>query len=182
VSKEHPAIDDRLAAFMLAQPVFFVGTAPAGGEGHVNVSPKGLAGSFAVLGPREVAYLDLTGSGAETIAHLRDDGRICLMFCAFEGPPNIVRLHGRGQAVVPGAPGFDELVARFADHPGQRSVIRVDVDRVSDSCGFAVPRMTLEGDRAQLVKWARTKGEAGLEEYRRTRNARSIDGLPALDG
>jgi hypothetical protein len=182
VSKEHPAIDDRLAAFMLAQPVFFVGTAPAGGEGHVNVSPKGLAGSFAVLGPREVAYLDLTGSGAETIAHLRDDGRICLMFCAFEGPPNIVRLHGRGQAVVPGAPGFDALVARFADHPGQRSVIRVDVDRVSDSCGFAVPRMTLEGDRAQLVKWARTKGEAGLEEYRRTRNARSIDGLPALDG
>jgi hypothetical protein len=182
VSKEHPAIDDRLAAFMLAQPVFFVGTAPADGAGHVNVSPKGLAGSFAVLGAREVAYLDLTGSGAETIAHLRDDGRICLMFCAFEGPPNIVRLHGRGEAVLPGAPGFDDLAAHFADHPGRRSVIRVRVDRVSDSCGFAVPRMTLDGDRTQLVRWARTKGEAGLEEYRRTRNARSIDGLPALDG
>jgi hypothetical protein len=182
MSKQHPAIDDRLAAFMLAQPVFFVGTAPAGGDGHVNVSPKGLAGSFAVLGPREVAYLDLTGSGAETIAHLRDDGRICLMFCAFEGPPNIVRLHGRGEAVLPGGSRFDDLAARFADRPGRRAVIRVDVDRVSDSCGFAVPRMTLEGDRRQLVKWARRKGEAGLEEYRRTRNARSIDGLPALEG
>ena len=182
MSKEHAAIDDRLAAFMLAQPVFFVGTAPAGGAGHVNVSPKGLAGSFAVLGPQEVAYLDLTGSGAETIAHLRDDGRICLMFCAFEGPPNIVRLHGRGEVVLPDAPGFDGLAARFADHPGRRAVIRVGVDRVSDSCGYAVPRMALEGDREQLVKWARKKGGAGLEEYRRTRNAHSIDGLPALGG
>ncbi len=139
MSAVHPAIDDRLAAFMLAQPVFFVGTAPAGGEGHVNVSPKGLAGSFAVLGPHEVAYLDLTGSGAETIAHLRDDGRICLMFCAFEGPPNIVRLHGRGEVVLPDAPAFAALADRFADHPGRRAVIRVDVDRVSDSCGYAVP-------------------------------------------
>ena len=182
MSKEHAAIDDRLAAFMLAQPVFFVGTAPADGEGHVNVSPKGLAGSFAVLGPQEVAYLDLTGSGAETIAHLRDDARICLMFCAFEGPPDIVRLHGRGEAVVPGAPGFDDLVARFPDRPGIRSVIRVAVDRVSDSCGFGVPRMTLEGDRAQLVKWAERKGDPALDEYRRTRNARSIDGLPAIGG
>ena len=182
MSKEHAAFDDRVAAFMLAQPVFFVGTAPAGGAGHVNVSPKGLAGSFAVLGRQEVAYLDLTGSGAETIAHLRDDGRICLMFCAFEGPPNIVRLHGRGEVLLPDAPRFDDLAARLADHPGRRAVIRVDVDRVSDSCGYAVPRMALEGERQQLVKWARTKGEGGLEEYRRTRNARSIDGLPALDG
>ena len=182
VSKHHPRIGERLAAFMLAQPVFFVGTAPAGGEGHVNVSPKGLAGSFAVLGPHEVAYLDLTGSGAETIAHLRDDGRICLMFCAFEGPPNIVRLHGRGEALLPGSPGFDALAERFADHPGRRAIVRVDVDRVSDSCGFAVPRMTMQGDREQLVKWARKKGDAGLAEYRRAKNARSIDGLPALDG
>jgi hypothetical protein len=182
VSKEHPEITDRLAEFMLRQPVFFVGTAPAGADGHVNVSPKGLAGSFAVLGPHEVAYLDLTGSGAETIAHLRDDGRICLMFCAFEGPPNIVRLHGRGEVLVPGTPGFDDLAGRFADHPGRRAVIRVDVDRVSDSCGYAVPRMALEADRDQLVKWARKKGEDGLEEYRRAKNARSIDGLPALEG
>ncbi len=182
MSKEHPEIGERLAAFMLAQPMFFVATAPAGGEGHVNVSPKGLGGCFAVIGPREVAYLDLTGSGAETIAHLRDDGRICLMFCAFEGPPNIVRLHGRGEVLLPDAHGFDALAARFADQPGRRAIIRVDVDRVSDSCGFGVPRMTMEGDREQLVKWARSKGDAGLEEYRRTRNARSIDGLPALEG
>jgi hypothetical protein len=181
VSKEHPEISERLADFMLGQPVFFVGTAPAGGDGHVNVSPKGLAGSFAVLGPHEVAYLDLTGSGAETIAHLRDDGRICLMFCAFEGPPNIVRLHGRGEVLLPGSPAFDALNGRFADHPGRRAIIRVDVDRVSDSCGYAVPRMALEADREQLVKWARKKGPDGLEEYRRVKNARSIDGLPALE-
>lgn len=182
MSKEHAEIGERLAAFMLAQPMFFVGTAPADGEGHVNVSPKGLAGSFAVLGPHEVAYLDLTGSGAETVAHLRDDGRICLMFCAFEGPPNIVRLHGRGEVVLPDAARFAALAARFADHPGRRAIIRVDVDRVSDSCGFGVPRMALEGDRDQLVRWARSKGDDGLEEYRRTRNARSIDGLPSLEG
>ena len=182
MSKEHEDIGERLAAFMLAQPVFFVGTAPAGGEGHVNVSPKGLAGSFAVLGPHEVAYLDLTGSGAETIAHLRDDGRICLMFCAFEGPPNIVRLHGRGEVVLPGAPGFEDIASRFAERPGVRSVIRVAVDRVSDSCGFGVPRLTLEGDRDQLVKWAAKKGPDGMDEYHRTRNGRSIDGLPALEG
>lgn len=181
MSKEHPEIGERLAEFILRQPVFFVGTAPSGGDGHVNVSPKGLAGSFAVLGPHEVAYLDLTGSGAETIAHLRDDGRICLMFCAFEGPPNVVRLHGRGEVLLPGSSGFEDLAGRFADHPGRRAIIRVDVDRVSDSCGYAVPRMTMEADREQLVKWARKKGEDGLEEYRRTRNSRSIDGLPALE-
>jgi hypothetical protein len=182
VSKQHPEISERLADFILRQPVFFVGTAPADGDGHVNVSPKGLAGSFAVLGPHEVAYLDLTGSGAETIAHLRDDGRICLMFCAFEGPPNIVRLHGRGEVLLPGSAGFDELAGRFADHPGRRAIIRVDVDRVSDSCGYAVPRMALETDRDQLVKLARKNVEDGLEEYRRAKNARSIDGLPALEG
>jgi hypothetical protein len=104
------------------------------------------------------------------------------MFCAFDGPPNIVRLHGRGEALLPGDPRFDALAGRFAAHPGRRAIVRVDVDRVSDSCGFAVPRMTLEGERRQLVKWARRKGEAGLDEYRRTRNARSIDGLPALEG
>ena len=182
MSKVLEAIDGRLEAFLMEQPVFFVGTAPAGGEGHVNVSPKGLAGSFTVLGPHQVAYLDLTGSGAETIAHLRDDGRICLMFCAFTGPPKIVRLHGRGAVVLPGAEGFAEIAGRFAERPGVRSVIRVDLDRVSDSCGFGVPLMSLEGDRAQLVRWAATKGPDGLDEYHRTRNGRSIDGLPALEG
>ena len=182
MSKEHPEISGPLREWIARQALFFVGTAPLAADGHVNVSPKGLAGSFAVLGPHEVAYLDLTGSGAETIAHLRDDGRICLMFCAFEGPPNIVRLHGRGQVLLPGSTRFGDLAGRFADHPGRRAIIRVDVDRVSDSCGYAVPRMTLEADREQLVKWARKRGDEGLEEYRRARNARSIDGLPALDG
>ena len=182
MGKVFESIDEKLAAFLLAQPVFFVGTAPSGAEGHVNVSPKGLSGSFAVLGPREVAYLDLTGSGAETIAHLRDNGRVCLMFCAFSGPPKIVRLHGHGEVVLPGADGFEELTARFPERPGARSVIRIEVDRIADSCGYAVPLMELEGDRAQLVRWAAAKGSEGLDDYRRTRNERSIDGLPALDG
>jgi hypothetical protein len=175
------AIDERLAAFLHEQPVFFTGTAPRGDDGHVNVSPKGLAGSFAVLGPREVAYLDLTGSGAETIAHLRENGRLCLMFCAFTGPPRIVRLHGRGEVVTPHAAGFEDLRARFAAHPGVRAVIRMDVARIADSCGYAVPRMELAAERSQLVRWATRTGPDGLAAYRRTRNARSIDGLPALD-
>ena len=136
-------IDEALSTFLRAQPVFFVATAPTALDGMVNVSPKGLDGSFAVRGAREVAYLDLTGSAAETIAHLRDNGRICLMFCAFDGPPRIVRLHGRGEAVTLDDPRFPALAASFADIPGARSVVRVDVTRISDSCGFAVPRMTL---------------------------------------
>ena len=182
MSKVLEAIDGRLEAFLMEQPVFFVGTAPAGGEGHVNVSPKGLAGSFTVLGPHHVAYLDLTGSGAETIAHLRDDGRICLMFCAFTGPPKIVRLHGRGARRSGRRSPRSPPPPAAPRRPGVRSVIRVDLDRVSDSCGFGVPLMSLEGDRAQLVRWAATKGPDGLDEYHRTRNGRSIDGLPALEG
>ena len=173
------SIDEGVAEFLLAQHVFFVGTAPTR-DGHVNVSPKGLAGSFAVLGPLRVAYLDLTGSGAETIAHLRADGRICLMFCAFDGPPRIVRLHGRGEFVALGDPGFDDLAGRFPARPGARAVIVVEVDRVSDSCGFAVPLLEHVGDRDQLVRWAAKRGEDGLATYRREKNARSIDGLPAL--
>ena len=180
MSKVRPEIDEELSAFLAAQPLFFVATAPSAADGLVNVSPKGLPGCFAVVGRHEVAYLDLTGSGAETIAHLRGDGRICLMFCAFEGPPRIVRLHGRGEAVQLGDPRFGALAERFAGHPGARAVIRVDVARVSDSCGFGVPRMSFERDRDQLVKWARNRGEDGLAEYRATRNATSIDGLPAF--
>lgn len=173
-------IDDALGAFLCAQHLFFVATAPSGAQGSVNLSPKGLDGSFAVLGPREVAYRDLTGSGAETIAHLRDNGRICLMFCAFEGPPRIVRLHGRGEAVLPDDERFGILSERFARLPGARAVIVVEVARVADSCGFAVPRMSFDGERDQLVRWAQNRGEEGLEDYRATRNALSIDGLPAL--
>jgi hypothetical protein len=175
-------IDDRLAGWLLEQHVFFVGTAPLDGEGHVNVSPKGIAGSFAVLGPRSVAYLDRTGSGVETIAHLRENGRIVVMFCAFDGPPKIVRLHGRGEVAVPGDAGFDELAARFpsAGAPGIRSVITVAVDRISDSCGFGVPEMEYRADRDALDRWAGGKSEAALDTYRRDKNATSIDGLPGI--
>ncbi len=173
-------IDEALAAFLCAQHMFFVATAPTATDGMVNVSPKGLEGSFAVLGDHEVAYLDLTGSGAETIAHLNDNGRICLMFCAFDGPPRIVRLHGRGEAVLVGESRFDALCAHFADQPGARAVVRVDVARVADSCGFAVPRMTFDGQRDQLARWAANRGPDGLAAYRAERNARSIDGLPAF--
>jgi len=171
-------IDESLAAWLTVQPVFFVGTAPLAADGHVNVSPKGLAGSFAVLGEHTVAYLDLTGSGIETIAHLRENGRIVLMFCAFAGRPRIVRLHGLGRPVLPGEDGFEALVARFPEHVGTRSVIVVDVTRVSDSCGYGVPTMVYEADRRVLELDHAKRGPEGLDRYRRDRNARSIDGLP----
>jgi Pyridoxamine 5'-phosphate oxidase len=170
-----PQVEELIAA----QHLFFVATAPSGTEGHVNVSPKGLD-TFAVLGPNEVAYLDLTGSGAETIAHLRDNGRITLMFCTFEGPPNIVRLYGCGEAIPIAEPRARELAERFPDYPGARSIIRVDVERVSTSCGYAVPLMTYVEERSRLVEWAEGKGPDGLTEYRAEKNAVSIDGLPAL--
>lgn len=173
-------IDEKLARFLLAQHLFFTATAPSGDEGHVNVSPKGVPGSFVVLGPHEVAYLDLTGSGAETIAHLRQNGRICLMFCAFEGPPRIVRLHGRGQTITRDDARFAAEAARFPEHPAARAVVRVEVERVADSCGHGVPRMDYRGERDQLERWARNRGEEGLAAYREERNAASIDGLPAL--
>ena len=160
--------------------MFFVATAPRADDGHLNLSPKGLSGTFAVLDPRTVAYLDLTGSGVETIAHLRENGRIVVMFCAFEGPPRIVRLHGRGEAVLPGDEGFDDLVARFPTRPGIRSVIRVDVQRVADSCGFGVPVLRFERERSQLDEWADRKGAEGIARYQADKNAQSIDGLPGL--
>ena len=162
-----------------AQHLFFVATAPSGPGGHVNVSPKGLD-TFAVIGPNEVAYLDLTGSGAETIAHLRDNGRITIMFCTFEGAPNIVRLYGRGEAIAVDDPRARELRTRFPEHPGARSIVRVDVERASTSCGYAVPLMDHQHDRSRLTEWAEGKGPDGLVEYRAEKNATSIDGLPAL--
>ncbi|MBI2711035.1 MAG: pyridoxamine 5'-phosphate oxidase family protein [Actinobacteria bacterium] len=179
MAKELPALPDHLIDWVLAQPVFFVATAPSGSGGHVNVSPKGLD-CLRVLGPTRVAYLDLTGSGAETIAHLRDNGRITLMWCAFEGAPRILRFAGRGEAVAVGDPRFAELTARFPDHPGARSVVVVDADRIATSCGYAVPLMRLEGERDDLVRWAEHRGRDGLERYWADKNAASIDGLAAL--
>lgn len=169
-------ISTDLARWIAEQPMFFVATAPSGSDGHVNLSPKGLAG-LAILGPRRVAYLDLTGSGVETIAHLRDNGRITIMLCAFTGPPRICRLYGRGTVHTVGSDEYDALAAEFPDLPGARAVIDVDVTRISTSCGFGVPLMDLVGSRDNLDDWARRKGDDGLVEYRETRNATSIDGL-----
>ncbi|HEX3732003.1 MAG TPA: pyridoxamine 5'-phosphate oxidase family protein [Mycobacteriales bacterium] len=180
--KLHERIESRLHDFILAQPLFFVGTAPTASDGHINVSPKGMQGTFAILDPLRVAYLDYTGSGAETHAHLRDNGRIVLMFCAFSGPPDIIRLHGRGRTILPGSARFDELLPRFGPpYPGLRSVIEVAVERVSSSCGFSVPFMEYVGDRDLLRRHWERKGADQLPAYWEKKNSRSIDGLPALD-
>ena len=182
MGKVYDGIDDTLAAWLLDQPMFFVSTAPLSGDGHVNVSPKGMAGTFAVLGPTRVAYLDYFGSGAETIAHLTENGRIVLMWCAFAGPPKIVRLHGKGRVVLPTDPEFAELRPKFAKEREKavRSVIVVDVDRTSDSCGYSVPNLAYVADRDILDLHQERRPAEYFEEYARTRNAHSIDGLPAL--
>lgn len=176
----HESIDARLRAFVEAQPVFFVGTAPLAG-GHVNVSPKGLADTFVVVDEHTVAYLDLTASGAETIAHLRENGRITLMFCSFERTPNVVRLQGTGRVVGLHDDDFAGWAARFKPNPAARAVVVVDVDRVSDSCGYAVPLMTLEQERDLLTPNMERRGESGRAAYRRKKNRTSVDGLPAFD-
>jgi hypothetical protein len=145
----------------------------------VNLSPKGLD-SLAILGPRDVAYVDFVGSGAETIAHARENGRITLMLCAFEGPPRIVRLHGKATAVEPDAAEFEGLLAKFPPRPGVRAVIRIALGRIADSCGYGVPLMRYEGDRKQLDAWVERKGPDALREYQLNNNTRSLDGLPAL--
>ena len=180
MGKVHEQIDDPLRGWIEAQHVFFVATAAASVEGTVNLSPKGMTGTLAVLGPTSVAYLDLTGSGIETVAHLRENGRITLMWCAFDGPPRIVRVHGTGSVVVPGDERWDELAAHFGSHRGQRAVIVVDAERVSDSCGYSVPLMEFTEDRTRLEKWADKRSDDEMAAYRAERNATSIDGLPGL--
>jgi predicted pyridoxine 5'-phosphate oxidase superfamily flavin-nucleotide-binding protein len=189
VAKVFEHIDERLRAFIEAQPVFFVGTAPSGPDGHVNVSPKGGAGMFRVTGPLGFAYADMLGSGIETIAHLRDNGRICVMFAAFEGPPKIVRLHGRGRVVQQADPEFASLLDTFSLRGDQRQAVRaivaVDVTRVSDSCGFAVPQMRFERERDQLLRFADTRlrkdGPDAVRSYTTLNNTESIDGLAGID-
>ena len=180
MGRKHDGLTLELAEWVGRQKMFFVATAPLAADGLVNCSPKGMD-SFRVLGPMEVAYLDLTGSGVETIAHLRENGRITLMFCEFAGAPKIVRLHGKGTVLTPATPEFEELKARFPDHPGARAIIKVSLTRVGESCGFAVPRYEHAGERDQLVRWAEAKGPEALERYRNEKNARSLDGLPGLD-
>lgn len=177
--KVFETLDDDLIAFIERQPIFFVATAPLAGEGLVNLSPKGLD-TFRVLGPNTVAYLDLTGSGIETVAHAKQNGRIVVMFCAFEGRPNILRLHGTVEALEPGNPEFDALLPRFPTLPGTRAILRIDVQRIADSCGFSVPRMTYDADRDQLVRLHETRGPEKLHQTHTQKNAKSLDGLPGL--
>jgi pyridoxamine 5'-phosphate oxidase-like protein len=174
-------ITPEIEEFIRAQALFFVATAPLAGDGHLNLSPKGLD-TFRVLSPTRVGYLDLTGSGNETAAHVSENGRITLMFCAFAGKPNILRLFGRGSLVLPGSAQWSELIERFTMIAGARQIIVCDVDRVQNSCGMAVPLMKFEGHREALVKWAVGKGEQGLNEYRAKKNRRSIDGIPIPSG
>ena len=189
MGRVYDEIDERLADWIARQALFFVGTAPLDAEGHVNVSPKGPIDTLRVIGPRRVAYLDIVGSGAETIAHLRENGRIVIMLCAFEGPPRILRLHGRGELLLPGGDAFDALFEQlgFEDPSApeaRRAIVSVEVTRVADSCGYGVPLMSYEGRRphAKLAseKRLRTQGPDAYERYKAANNAESIDGLPAL--
>ena len=174
------AITPDLQRWIEQQRIFFVATAPLAADGFVNCSPKGLD-SFRILGPHDVAYLDLTGSGIETVAHLRENGRIVIMFCAFDGPPKIVRLHGTGRVIEAGTPEFESLRGSFPANIGMRAIVRVSLTRISDSCGYAVPRYRHVADRDTLDRWAEAKGPDGLVRYRRDKNARSVDGLRGLD-
>ncbi len=189
MGRVYDQLDDYLRAWIGRQSMFFVATAPLAADGHVNVSPKGPIGSLQVLGPHHLAYLDVSGSGAETIAHLRENGRIVVMFCAFDGPPRILRLHGRGRAVLPGDERFEPLLAEggFEDlsvSEARRAIIEVEVQRIADSCGYGVPLMSFEGMREHhalsAAKKVRTLGTDGYDAQRKERNAHSIDGLPAL--
>lgn len=174
-------IDDKQAAFIARQPMFFVATAPLTADGHVNVSPKGMD-SLRVLGPTEVAYLDVTGSGNETSAHLLENGRITFMFCAFEGSPLILRLYGRGRTVLPGSADWDSYAARLPVLVGARQIIAATVEQVQTSCGFGVPLMDFVQARTTLCDWAEQKGEDGLAQYQQQKNVRSLDGLPTALG
>ena len=190
MGRTYDGIDARLRDWIGNQALFFVGTAPRADDGHVNVSPKGPVGSLRVLDERTIAYLDVVGSGAETIAHLRENGRIVVMLCAFAGPPRIVRLHGRGEVVLPGDPAFTDLLERAGfEEPeapeARRAIVVVALDRVSDSCGYGVPLMRYEGPRPHQDAWAAKKlrvgGPGALDAYQAEQNATSIDGLPALE-
>ncbi|MCQ4209766.1 pyridoxamine 5'-phosphate oxidase family protein [Streptomyces longispororuber] len=186
MGKSYERIDGRLRSFIEEQPVFFTATAPLSGDGTVNLSPKGLKGSFAVVDEHTVAYLDFAGSNAETIAHLRENGRITLMWCAFQGPPNIVRVHGRGEPVFRDDPRFTELLGHFegvdVTRSGLRAIIVVHAEHVRDTCGFAVPFMTYDEERTLHGDYFARKDDEALDAYFQKKEyiGRSMDGLPGL--
>jgi hypothetical protein len=179
MGKVRSALDETAIRFIEVQRMFFVASAPLDAAGHINLSPKGLD-TFRILGPTTVAYLDFNGSGVETIAHLKENGRIVLMFCAFQGPPNIYRLYGHGRAVEPHEEQFAALAAHFPPQEAIRSIIVVELTRITDSCGYGVPLFKYEGEREQLHAWARKQGPEGLKDYRQRKNRQSIDGLPGI--
>jgi hypothetical protein len=189
MGRVYDGIDERQREWIAAQPLFFVATAPLGGDGHVNLSPKGPIGTLRVLDEHRIAFLDGVGSGAETIAHLRENGRIVVMLCAFSGPPRILRLHGRGRVHLPGEPGYEALLERcaFAEPSvpaARRSIVEIEITRVSDSCGYGVPLMSYEGEREHARLWAekrlRAQGPDAMAAYQAEKNSRSLDGLPAV--
>jgi hypothetical protein len=180
MSKFYDALNDKHVAFIKAQKMFFVGTAPLADAGRVNLSPKGYD-SFRVIGPNKVAYADLGGSGIETIAHIRENGRITFMFCAYEGPANIMRLYGRGSVMQFSDPGFAEEIAKFAPgHERARAIIFADIEQVQDSCGWAVPFYEFKGERDQLQRYIENRPLEEWYERRFERGAQSIDGLPGM--
>lgn len=177
MAKTYPDISKAHQEFIAHQRIFFVGSAPLSPDGHVNLSPKG-TDCFRILSPTKVAYMDLIGSGNETSAHLLENGRITLMFCAFDGPPNILRLYGQGHTVLPGTLEWDELSPLFTIYPSTRQLIVIEVARVQTSCGFGVPLYEYQGERDQHFRWADSKGEDGLTDYKQEKNMVSIDNLP----
>jgi hypothetical protein len=187
MATELERIDDGLRRWIGRQPMFFVGSAPLAEDGHVNLSPKGPIGTLAVLGEHEIAYVDLIGSGAETIAHLRENGRVTVMLCAFQGPPKIIRLYGRGAVILPEDEGFEALASKFdvpVDPAARRAVVRVQVTRIIKSCGYTVPLMEPAVEREHMPKWVdkklRVGGEQALRDYQDLKNATSLDGLPGV--
>ncbi|MEH2372407.1 pyridoxamine 5'-phosphate oxidase family protein [Nostoc sp.] len=176
MSKFFDCITEELQDFIAAQQLFFVGSAPLSPKDHVNLSPKGL-GCFRVLSPHRVGYVDLTGSGNETSAHLQENGRITFMFCAFEEPPCILRLYGQGKTILPSSPDWNSFYSLFLPMPGTRQIIVADIEKIQTSCGFGVPLYEYRGQRQTLVNWASKKGEEGVREFQQQRNLVSIDGL-----
>ena len=180
MGKEFAEIDARIQRWIEKQHLFFVATAPLAGDGLINCSPKGLD-SFRVLGPRKIAYADTGGSGIETVAHLKENGRIVIMMCAFEGPPKIFRFYGQGRSVEPCHEEFESLLAEFPDMPTVRNFIVIDVDCIRDSCGYGVPLYEYQQERESLTNWERGKSPEELLAYRADNNAHSLDGLPGLE-
>ena len=179
MGKDYQEIDERISAWIERQSLFFVSTAPLADDGLINCSPKGLDG-LRVLGPKQLVYADVGGSGIETVAHLRENGRIVIMLCAFDGPPKIFRFYGRGRVVENGDEDFEAFAELFAHMSRVRNFIVVDVDRIRDSCGYGVPLYELKRERDSMANWSASKSDEELEAYRREKNRESLDGLPGL--